>query len=94
MSLTPDAALRVVEFSSEECPKAPTSGPPLFTFAQFHTFRNELLSVLSQYGTIGPKGKLRMRESLELGTEVWSGAASKHPDFFLTSGTTGPAGLE
>ena len=50
MSSTPDGAFRVVEFSVEECPKAPTSGRPLFTFEQFHTLRNETLAILSRYG--------------------------------------------
>lgn len=30
------SVLRVVEFSVEECPKAPNSGPALFSFEQFH----------------------------------------------------------
>jgi hypothetical protein len=88
MSPTPNAAIRIVGFSSEECPMAPVSGPPLFTFAQFHTFRNEILSLLSEYGTVGPNGKLHIRESVELDTEVWYGTGSRsprNPDFYVVS---------
>ena len=83
MSPTPNAAINVVEFSVEECPKAPTSGPPLFTFEQFHTLRNETLSVLSRYGTVGPNGKLCIQNSVDLSAEVWSGDGNPHPDFFV-----------
>jgi hypothetical protein len=75
-----NSAIRVVEFSLEECPKAPNSGPPLFTFEQFHGLRNEVLSILSRYGTFGPNGRLRINESVELDTEVWHGDAARHPD--------------
>jgi hypothetical protein len=77
--------IRVVEFCETECPKAPTSGPPLFTFQQFHTLRNEILSILSRYGTIGPNGKLCLRESIEQSSEVWSGDSARHPDFYVVS---------
>jgi hypothetical protein len=85
MSLMPKASIRVVEFSLDECPKAPNSGPPLFTFEQFHTLRNEALSILSQYGTVGPNGGLCIRDSIELSTEVWSGGGDSHPEFFVVS---------
>ena len=75
--------IRVVEFSLEECPKAPDSGPPLLTFEQFHGLRNEVLSILSRYGSFGPNGRLGIEESVELGTEVWHGDASRHPDFYV-----------
>jgi hypothetical protein len=77
-----------VEFSGEECPKAPTSGPPLFTFEQFHTLRNEVLPILSRYGTVGPNGKQCIRDSAEQSTEVWSGDEimhARHPDFYVVS---------
>jgi len=88
MSSTPDGAFKVVKFSVEECPKAPTSGPPLFMFEQFHTLRNEILSILSRYGTVGPNGKLCIRDSAEQSTEVWSGDGimhARHPDFYVVS---------
>src|ERR1700730_12818425 len=86
MSSTPDGAIRVVGYSVEECPKAPTSGPPLFTFEEFHTLRNEILSILSRYGTVGPNGKLCVRDSVEQSTEVWSGSGTtRHPDFYVVS---------
>jgi hypothetical protein len=77
--------LRVLEFSVEECPKAPTSGPPLFTFAQFHALRNEILSILFRYGTAGPNGKLRINESVDLSTEVWAHDGNDKPDFYVVS---------
>jgi len=82
---TPDGAIRVVAFSVEECPKAPTSGPPLFTFEQFHTLRNEILSILSRYGTVGPNGKLCIPDSVERSTEVWAGNGTHNPDFYVVS---------
>src|SRR5437763_3618039 len=86
MSSTSDGAITVVEFSVEECPKAFTSGPPLFTFEQFHTLRNEILSILSQYGTVEPNGKLCIQDSEEQSTEVWSGAGTtRHTDFYVVS---------
>jgi hypothetical protein len=86
MSSTPDSPIRVVAFSVEECPKAPTSGPPLFTFEQFHTLRNEVLSILSRYGTVGPNDKLNIRDSVEQSMEVWSGDETpRRPDFFVVS---------
>ena len=77
-----------MEFSVEECPKAPTSGRPLFTFEQFHTLRNETLAILSRYGTVGPNGKLCIRDSAEQSTEVWSGDGimhDRHSDFYVVS---------
>jgi hypothetical protein len=86
MSSTPDGGIKVVEFSVEECPKAPASGPPLFTFEQFHTLRNEVLSILSRYGTVGPNGKLSIRDSVEQSTEVWcEDGSTRHPDFYVVS---------
>ena|SRR5271167_3808790 len=86
MTSTPDGSIRVVEFSVEECPKAPSSGPPLFTFEQFHILRNETLSILSRYGTVGPNGKLCIRDSVEQSTELWSGdGTARHPDFYVVS---------
>ena len=80
-----NTSLRVVEFSAEECPKAPSSGPPLFTFAQFHAFRNQILSILFRYGTAGPNGTLRINESINLSTEVWSHDGNTKPDFYVVS---------
>lgn len=77
--------LRVTEFSVEECPKAPTSGPPLFTFAQFHAIRNEILSILFRHGTAGPNGTLRISESINLSTEVWSDDGNNKPNFYVVS---------
>lgn len=88
MSLKLNGSIRVVEFSVEECPKAPTSGPPLFTFEQFHTLRNEILSILSRYGTVGPNGKLCIRDSAEQSSEVWSEdgiTRARHPNFYVVS---------
>jgi hypothetical protein len=85
MCPTWDGAIRVVEFSVEECPKAPTSGPPLFTFEQFHTLRNEILSILSRYGTVGPNGRLCIPDSVEQSMEVWAGGGTRHPEFYVVS---------
>jgi hypothetical protein len=66
--------------------EGPNSGPPLFTFEQFHALRNEILSVLSGYGTVGPNGKLCIRDSVEQSTEVWSGeGTARQPDFYVVS---------
>jgi hypothetical protein len=85
MSLPSNGTIRVVEFSTEEWPKASGSGPPLFTFQEFHTLRNEVLSILSTYGTFGPNGKLRVEESVEESVDIWSGDATRHPDFYVVS---------
>ena len=85
MSLPVSPEIRVVQFSAEECPKAPNSGPPLFTFEQFHTLRNEIFAILSRYGTVGPNGKLHIQDSVELDTEVWMGEGNRHPDFYVVS---------
>src|SRR6266540_5394597 len=45
--------IRVVPFSKDEYPAAPTSGPPLFTWREYYRFRNALLGVLRAYGTSG-----------------------------------------
>jgi hypothetical protein len=46
----------------------------------------EILSVLAQYGPVGPNGKLRISESVGQDTEAWSDADStRHPDFYVVS---------
>lgn len=86
MPEAPGKTIRVVEFSAEECPKSPTSGPPLFTWQEFHSFRNEVVSILSRYGSIGPMAKLLIRESEEQSGEVWGcGSVRRNPDFFVVA---------
>jgi len=65
--------------------EAPTSGPRLFTFEQFHTLRNEILSILFRYGTVGPNGELCTRDSVGQSIEVWARDVVRHPDFYVVS---------
>ena len=76
--------IRVVPFSHSECPRAPTSGPPLFTWREFYSFRNTLLRILSRYGTTGPSGELPILETWELSEDAWKSGTS-NPDFFVVS---------
>ena len=45
-------------------------------------FRNAVLDILSQYGSVGPMGKMPILDSYEESREAWQGAAKK-PDFFI-----------
>ena len=72
-------AVRVMPFSAEECPfdKAREH-----TWREWHSFRNQVLDILSQYGTVGQLGKLPILETYEESKNAW-GLASKKPDFFV-----------
>src|SRR4051794_39318807 len=80
--MPPDADVRVVRFSADECPRAPTAGPPLFTWREYYRFRNALLRVLRHYGTVGPMGELPIRLTWSLSKSAWK-AESQNPDFFV-----------
>ena len=74
--------VRVIPFSTDECAAAPTSGPPLFTWREFHTFRNSLLQVLKDYGSVGPMGEMPILEDWEASESAWE-VAESDPDFFV-----------
>src|SRR5439155_14605253 len=74
--------IRVVPFRKDECPAAPTSGPPLFTWREYCRFRNALLGVLRAYGTVGPMGEMPIREDWGSAQAAWQSETSD-PDFFV-----------
>jgi len=74
--------IRVVPFSTDECPKAPTSGPPLFTWRDFYAFRNSVLRTLQNYGTVGPMGEMPILRSWEA-SQAARRADTRRPDFFV-----------
>jgi hypothetical protein len=76
--------IRVVPFSEVECPRAPTSGPELFTWRDFYTFRNAILRVLSKFGTTGPMGEMPILDNWELSKDAWK-FGMRNPDFFVVS---------
>src|SRR6516225_8319591 len=80
--MSADAVVRVVPFSHDECPRAPTSGPPLFTWREFYGFRNAVLAVLRRYGTVGPMGELPIRLPWWLSKTAWK-VGTRNPDFFV-----------
>jgi hypothetical protein len=74
--------IRVLPFSTQECPAAPSSGPPLFTWREYYAFRNALLRVLRAYGTVGPMGEMPLLADWESSEAAWPSETSA-PDFFV-----------
>jgi hypothetical protein len=80
---------RVIEFSRKECPFSNRD----YTWQQFHTFRNEVVDILSPYGSVGPSGKMPIldtfEESLDALRSQWrsmpkdSQVGNSKPDFFV-----------
>jgi hypothetical protein len=79
-----DTVVRVIPFSADECPRSPTSGPPLFTWREFYGFRNAVLAVLRNYGTVGPMGELPIRLTWKWSKSAWE-AGARNPDFFVVA---------
>jgi len=77
-------AIRVIPFTKSECPPTEGSGPPLFTWRDYYTFRNSVLRVLGKYGTVGPSGEMPILETWEESEDAWK-AGDKKPDFFVVS---------
>jgi hypothetical protein len=75
---------RVVPFKKDEHTPADKSGPPLYTWREFYSFRNELLGVLNLYGTTGPMGEIPLLDDWESSERGWK-AGSSNPDFFVVS---------
>jgi hypothetical protein len=73
---------RVVPFAKDEYAPADLSGPPLFTWREYYSFRNGLLRVLKPYGTVGPMGETPILNDWEASEEAWRRATSD-PDFFV-----------
>jgi len=76
--------IRVVPFSKDEYTPADHTGPPLFTWKQYYSFRNDLIRILQRYGTIGPMGEMPILDDLETSEEAWHGG-TKNPDFFVVA---------
>jgi hypothetical protein len=77
-------AIRVVPFAKSECPPTEGSGPPLFTWRDYYTFRNSVLRVLGKYGTVGPSGEMPILETWEESEDAWK-SGNQNPDFFVVS---------
>jgi hypothetical protein len=75
---------RVVPFAKDEYTPADKTGPPLFTWREYYTFRNDLLGVLQPYGSAGPMGKTPILDDWEASEGAWLGGTS-NPDFFVVS---------
>jgi hypothetical protein len=76
------ASIRVVPFSTAECPQAPTSGPPLFSWREYYGFRNAVLQVLRRFGSVGPMGEMPLLADWESSEEAWR-SETRDPDFFV-----------
>ena len=77
-------AIRVVPFTKGECPPTEDSGPPLFTWRDYYTFRNSALRVLGKYGTVGPSGEMPILETWEESEDAWK-PGNQNPDFYVVS---------
>jgi hypothetical protein len=71
--------VRVIAFSHEECP---FDAAAEHTWQQWHSFRNDVLDILTRYGSVGQMGKMPILDTYEKSEEAWR-AASKKPDFFV-----------
>ena len=74
--------VRIIPFSVDECPATPTSGPPLFTWREYYSFRNSLLRVLKRHGTVGRMGEMPILDDWEASEAAWP-AAEADPQFFV-----------
>jgi len=74
--------IRVVPFNAVECPPAPTSGRPLFTWREYFAFRNALLRVLRRFGSVGPMGEMPLLSDRATSEAAWRFETAE-PDFFV-----------
>jgi len=77
-------AVRVVPFAPNEYTPADKTGPALFTWQQYYSFRNEIVEALRRYGTVGPMGVMPILEEWELADSAWQ-AGDPKPKFFVVS---------
>jgi hypothetical protein len=75
-------SLRVVPFSKDEYTPSDFSGPPLFTWREYYSFRNDVLRVLMFYGTVGPMGETPVLSDWEASEDAWQ-VGTLDPDFFV-----------
>lgn len=79
------SSIRVIEFTRQDCPFSNRE----HTWQQFNTFRNEVLDILSSYGSVGPSGKMPILDTYEESLDargaaaVPSQAVNSKPDFFV-----------
>lgn len=77
--------IRVIDFSRQECPFSNRD----HTWQQFHRFRNEVLDILSSYGSVGLSGKMPILDTYEESQDARGGAVdlrlagNAKPDFFV-----------
>lgn len=72
-------AVRVIAFSRDECPFDKSRE---HTWQEWHSLRNQVLDILSRYGSVGQMGKMPILDTYEESNAAWRGA-SKRPDFFV-----------
>jgi hypothetical protein len=71
--------VRVIAFSREECPFDSTAE---HTWQEWHSFRNQVLDILTRYGSVGQMDKMPILDTYEESKDGWR-AGSKKPDFFV-----------
>jgi len=74
-----DPAVRVIAFSSEDCPFDKSRE---HTWQEWHSFRNQVVDILSRYGGVGQMGKMPILDTYEASNDAWE-STSKRPDFFV-----------
>jgi hypothetical protein len=74
-----EPSVRVIPFSKEQCPFDKNR---VHTWQEWHSFRNAILDILRRYGTIGPLGKLPIRDTYEESTDEWH-VTTRKLDFFV-----------
>jgi hypothetical protein len=74
-----ESAVRVVAFSREE---SALHQNRKHTWREWHSFRNQVLDILSTYGSVGPMGKMPILDSYEESENSWQ-CGNKTPDFFV-----------
>jgi hypothetical protein len=72
-------AVRIIEFSHEECPFDKTRE---HTWQEWYSFRNDVVDILSRYGSVGSMGKIPILDTYEESNDPWE-VTSKKPDFFI-----------
>ena len=77
-------SVRVVPFTKDQYTPADKSGPPLFSWREFYGFRNDLLSVLGRYGSVGPEGEMPIHWTFKASKRAWK-SGTRNPDFFVVS---------
>jgi len=68
------------EYDTTECDGDPLN--PTVSWQQYYSFRNQLLSVLRPFGSVGPMGECRITEDADGPPEPWP-VETSHPDFFV-----------